>query len=178
MGKTFYYENMTFKVPASVAGRELERLNRAAGGGMVTPAAVVDAARPERAPLHPAFTWDDAAAAELYRQEEARHLIRSVRIESEDGDGPAVRYVNVEVKGVGSGYVTTVKAMGEDDLRRQVVSDAISFLRGAQKRYQSLTELARVFGAMDREIERVESMLAKRRQAKGRRRKAVASSAK
>ena len=30
--------------------------------------------------MHPCFTWDDAEAAELYRETEARSIVRSVRV--------------------------------------------------------------------------------------------------
>ena len=64
-------------VPADVAGRELSRM---AKGGEITARAVLDAARPEESPLHPAFEWDDAVAAELHREEQARLMLRSIRI--------------------------------------------------------------------------------------------------
>ncbi len=48
--------------------------------GRLTPAIVVDAARPENHPLHGKFEWDDSIAAELHRRAQAAELIRSVRV--------------------------------------------------------------------------------------------------
>lgn len=48
--------------------------------GVLTPEAVVEAARPADSPLHRRFEWDDAAAAEGYRREQARHLICEARL--------------------------------------------------------------------------------------------------
>ena len=48
--------------------------------GRLTPAVVVDEARPKRHPLHRFFEWDDKVAGEEYRKEQARDLIRSVKI--------------------------------------------------------------------------------------------------
>jgi len=48
--------------------------------GELTPALVVEAARPGDSPLHGQFEWDDAVAAELHRQEQARTMIRRVTI--------------------------------------------------------------------------------------------------
>ena len=48
--------------------------------GQLTPQIVVDEARPETAPLHDRFEWDDATAGEAYRRTQAADLIRSVRI--------------------------------------------------------------------------------------------------
>lgn len=52
--------------------------------GRLTPRLIVDEARDPRHPLHHRFEWDDGLAAEKWRREQARALIRSV----------AVRYVN------------------------------------------------------------------------------------
>lgn len=58
---------------------ELERIYNA--DGSLTPRAVVDDARPEDSALHPHFEWDDSIAGEQYRLDQARHLIRSVKVE-------------------------------------------------------------------------------------------------
>lgn len=54
--------------------------------GVVTPARVVDAARDKASVLHEYFEWDDAAAAESHRLDQARALIRSVRVEVRTGE--------------------------------------------------------------------------------------------
>lgn len=48
--------------------------------GRLTPGYVVEAARPDDAPLHHRFEWDDFEAAEKWRNEQAAELIRSYRI--------------------------------------------------------------------------------------------------
>jgi len=48
--------------------------------GRLTAAAVVDSARDPQSPLHRYFEWDDTSAAESWRLEQARSLIRSVRV--------------------------------------------------------------------------------------------------
>jgi len=59
---------------------ELTRL-AAENNGLLTPDHVVDAARNNASPLHRWFQWDNDAAAHMYRVEQARHLIRSVRVD-------------------------------------------------------------------------------------------------
>ena len=63
----------------------LERI-RMRAKGILTPAAVVADARSESSPLHSQFTWDDSEAARLRRLDEARMLIRSVRLEVTNTD--------------------------------------------------------------------------------------------
>ena len=68
----------TMGVDAQTAGSELDRIRRR--DGTIRPAAVVDEARPEEAPLHPAFEWRDPVAAEQWRQHQANTLIKVVRV--------------------------------------------------------------------------------------------------
>ena len=49
--------------------------------GKLTPDLVVGAARDPASPIHDRFTWDDSEAAAKHRQNEARALIRSVKVE-------------------------------------------------------------------------------------------------
>lgn len=80
--------------PAQV-GKELETIRKRNGGKLHTEK-VVDAARPDDAVLHPAFTWDDEVAAEEYRKWEARQLIRVVVVEHPQA-GSVHKYVPVSV---------------------------------------------------------------------------------
>lgn len=48
--------------------------------GELTPELVVEESRPETAPLHKKFEWDDAIAGEEYRRVQAAEIIRSVRV--------------------------------------------------------------------------------------------------
>ena len=65
-------------VDAQTAGSELDRIRQR--DGTIRPAAVVDEARPEEAPLHPAFEWRDPVAAEQWREHQASTLIKVVRV--------------------------------------------------------------------------------------------------
>lgn len=69
---------LDFNVDAQTVGNELERIK--VSYGHVSPKAVVEEARPEDAPLHPAFEWRDEVAAGLYREHQATNLIRRVRV--------------------------------------------------------------------------------------------------
>ena len=72
------------KVKAEIAGKALEKIRKANGG--LEPAHIVEAARPEQHPLHKAFTWDDSIAAESYRRQQARLLVRALVVIRMDGD--------------------------------------------------------------------------------------------
>ena len=59
--------------------------------GHLTPEIVLDDARDESSPLHDHFDWDDASAAEAHRLDQARGLIRRVKVRRISADGAAVR---------------------------------------------------------------------------------------
>lgn len=81
-------------VPAQVVGEELARITTERGG--LSPADVVEEARPAAAPLHPAFEWDDSVAGENYRRWQARALIRAVEVVYADKPAaPRAVYVHV-----------------------------------------------------------------------------------
>lgn len=138
-----------FGVSADVAGQALAALTEVAGDRPVTARMVVDAARPAEAPLHPAFTWDDVRAAELYRETEARLLIRSVRVveDAQAEAAPARVYVAVQQQlgaDVQRGYVPVTRAMSDPSLREQVIETARRDLRAFVARYQEFAELSSI----------------------------------
>jgi hypothetical protein len=68
---------------------ELDRLASLSPDGSLEAAHVLDAARPPESVLHSHFTWDDVEAAEVYRLNQARGLIRryKVRVAYEQASG-------------------------------------------------------------------------------------------
>ena len=85
-----------YSVAADVVGDELERI-WAENGNELRPADIVEEARPEGAPLHPLFEWDDEKAAEEHRLLQARQLVRSVRVVAEGSTNTTPAFVSVVV---------------------------------------------------------------------------------
>lgn len=140
---------------AQKAGEELDRL-RTRHNGQLTPETVVEKARDPKSHLHAHFEWDDAAAAENYRQEQAGQLIRSLTVDitrSNIEEPKHIRaFVNVERDG-DRHYVAIAHAMSDEQLRRQVLQRAWAELEAWRQRHAELTELARIFSMVDRGIE-------------------------
>lgn len=140
-------------VDPATAHDELERI-RKCNGDTLRAADVVDESRPAVAPLHPVFTWDDEQAAELWRQDEARRLIRNVCVVIQ-GEGetqkarPVYIHTTPEAGRDTAGYRTISAVMADDNSRRAAILDALAQLRGWQKRYGWLKELASVSAAID-----------------------------
>lgn len=137
---------------------ELEQLRINNGGEFVAPAVVVDyAKRNKRSALHKEFEWNNTKAAQQFRLEQARHLIRLYVnvIETENGDIPARMYVSLERDRKRSGgYRTLTSVMTNAELRAQLLQQALDELQRVRRKYQTLQELAPIFAAMDRVVQR------------------------
>ena len=141
---------------AVIVGKELTRISKMCGA--IVPQKVVDAARPESALMHDMFTWADSEAAELYRQDEARRIIRSVRIIRVDmpvAEQTIVRaFLNVkasdtETEFEGQAYIPMAKVQKSQDYEQQVLARAKEELRSWTERYQDYKQY---FAEMVKEI--------------------------
>jgi hypothetical protein len=140
-------------IPAHVAATELLRIE--SRDGVLTPQAIVEDSRPASAPLHPAFEWDDQLAAEKYRLDQARYLVRSLVVVNvvEDQRAPVRAFVNVQIgpddeDGKESVYRSTPRVLQDDELRRQILQRALAELAAWQRRYEDLEELANLLAAI------------------------------
>ena len=141
-----------YGISAQAAGEQCEQLAKA---GNLSAKSLVDVNRPEDAPLHPAFEWNDAAAAELYREEQARHIIRSiVTVKEQNEQETTVRaFLHIEAnKEPEYKPINTILSNKSDTdaLLKEAYRDAEAFLR----KYQTLRkvankELTAVFTAVD-----------------------------
>ena len=136
-------------VSAEDAAKELDRI---ASQTDLTPEAVVQAARPPSAVLHPEFEWDDAVAAEEWRKEQARHLIAHIVVTypQQNKDPLQVRaFQSLKVPQDGFVFVRTEAALSESDARMRLLTQALRDLLALEKRYRDLQELASVFAAVE-----------------------------
>ncbi len=133
------------KVDAQRAGTEIEKI-RISNGGIVSTQRVLDVAKKPNNPLHNAFEWDDAKAANKYRVQQARRLISSiVIIEKENGKEKILpAFVTVKIEDEARSYrdIKTIKA--DESLHRSIEKQAIKDLKNWINRYHSFTELSPV----------------------------------
>ena len=138
------------KISAEVAQSELDRIS---SNQPLTAEAVVDSARPDEAPLHPVYTWDDELAAEKYRRHEARTMIRAV-VTIESPDVPEHR-TNVLVRiadAVKPAYLNAINVASVPSL----FADAVSRLsKDVASATASLRDLERIAQSQSEEPERI-----------------------
>ena len=133
-------------VSAQAAGEALERI--AARDGCIKPQSVVDEARPEDSPIHPAFEWRDKVAAEEHRKWQARQIVRSVRVVTQADNGskettPAYIHVQPTTKSSNDGgYHATAKVMSDFDLFERAIGEAHQKLISAERSVSELKRLA------------------------------------
>lgn len=132
----------------------------------VKPEAVVEAASDPDSKLHPAFEWNDGEAARAYRDEQARHLMRSLVVTYRKTDGELTPPIRAFVKLVSSAddpaldeateeavqprvYLPLRQVMTEDEHRRRYTRQALSELIVWRRRYREIEQFSRLFEMID-----------------------------
>jgi len=123
--------------------------------GIVTPEAVVEYAKDETTQLHGQFTWDDGEAAEQWRLQQARQVIRAmvtiIPNENENVVTKALVHI-LETPRNQAGYMSVGKVLSDDEYRKQMLDNAYKELRTFRKKYAHLKELVSVFEIIDKVI--------------------------
>jgi hypothetical protein len=121
--------------------------------GELTPQSVVDEARPETAPLHSRFEWDDSIAGEKYRIVQAQQLIRSVRIEYTDSSGEKKKVRgffpirDVEESPEKAGYSPTEDIVQNDICLKILLRQLERDIADLKRKYGHLAEFADIVRA-------------------------------
>lgn len=128
---------------------ELERIARS-HGGLLKPEDVVEEARQPSSPLHSQFTWDNSEAAHHWRLFQARNLIRVVVVYHESPASESRVFVSLtpDRKEEGGGYRLLRTVLSNQQMRAQLLEDALHELQVFEDKYRHLKELARVFKAI------------------------------
>jgi hypothetical protein len=140
--------NMTTKAEQEAIREELAKIAEE-NGGRLTPEAVVAAASNRASVLHDFFEWDAKKAAQSYRIEQARMLIRSVRVivKTEKTTISTVAYIrDPDAENEEQGYVATVSLLGDTARARVALVNEFSRAAAALRRAR---ELALVFAMAD-----------------------------
>ena len=107
--------------------------------GRLSPEAVVEAASDPTSAMHVLFEWDDTEAARKYRLDQARGMIRNLRVVVDGDPQPVTRRVFVHVSGSKSPGYRTIDAVAQDkELSAKVIADAHADLLAWQSRFDEL----------------------------------------
>jgi hypothetical protein len=143
---------------AQACGEELERL-QAENNGRLETKMVVQTARDESNPLHRCFEWNDDLAAERYRENQARMVIRSIRIVSENDEGQKdlVRcFVNVDAtEEEAQSYVAVTRIADDAELFERARIQFLKDMHAFETRYRQFLGLRKLVERMRIEAEQV-----------------------
>lgn len=139
-------------IKAQPAGERIDYLREKKGSALQAEDVLKDAVR-KRSPLHDHFEWDDGTAANLYRLEQARLLLRSIVRCKVTEDDKVTRKAWVYISGGEEeedegGYEDLDVAMKDSVLRQHVLNAAEREMVSFKRKYDGLVELAAVFDAM------------------------------
>lgn len=136
----------------AAARAELETI-RLSNGGFLRPVDVIKYAKNKKTALHNFFTWDDGRAAELYRLEEARRIIRVIVQVSEHSSENVRAFVSIQSdRHAAGGYRAFADVVDEPELMVRLIEQAKQELAAFQRKYDHLREIAEltgVFAAID-----------------------------
>lgn len=136
-----------------------------ASGGRLTPEQVVEAAKHPDHELHAYFDWDDKEAARQWRLDQARTLIRSVRVKFtvETLELKVPYFVrDPEVPRGQQGYSTVPRLRSEADLAREAVLAEFKVASSAIKRAMNLAavlEMTDELAALQKQISVMQAKL-------------------
>lgn len=133
-------------VSAQIAGEVCSALE---SEGRLTAKTLVDVNRPEDAPLHNAFEWDNDEAAERWREQQARNIIHSIVVVDETQESEPVRaFFNIVA--TAPEYESIGAIVKTEDKYRALMATALRELKAFQKKYSQLEELSPVFEAIEK----------------------------
>lgn len=119
---------------------QLLRLNQ----NRLTPDLVLEDARNKNSPLHDIFEWNNAIAAQKYRLDQARELIRSVKVEVVTSERiiSTVRYLrDPTVAGDEQGYVEATTLRSSRDLALEALHMEVGRLTAMVERVEGLASV-------------------------------------
>lgn len=150
----------------SAQAREAVRAIADTRGGLITPDAVVRAARSPSSPLHALFTWDNRKAAHAHRLNEARMLIRSVMVTVSERsivfDVP--QYLRDPRVGKDQGYASISAIKSDDDVARSVMIAEFSRAANALKRARVIAQAIGQVDEVDGILRQIEALISRNEQ--------------
>jgi hypothetical protein len=139
--------------------RELEAI--VAEHGAITPEYVLARASDEASPLHALFEWDDSEAAQKFRLVQAAMYIRGqarmYRVEGSDEPMRVRAYISLPSDRGSGTFRPLAVVLDDEQMRTEMVGDALADYEKFKAKYQHLTELDRLFAAADEEAQRIAS---------------------
>ena len=141
----------------------MSRLKDLERNGELTSLRVLEDAQDSESPLHQYFDWDDSSAAHRFRIEQARTLIRSVRVVLTETkhDRPVIAYVrNPDMGPSESGYISTIHLRSEKGMAREALRRELERAESALRRAYDVADAVGLTKEVDALLLKVRGVLA------------------
>lgn len=136
--------NGFYKQDPNDVRKEIESL-----GDESTPHDIVEKARNEESVMHDMFEWDDSVAGELYRETQARQIIRMlVIVDEEKKEKPPVRLF-VSTGNRDQTYTPIKLIVRNEESYNALLMRAFAELAAFRKKYKTLSELSEIMQMID-----------------------------
>lgn len=132
------------RTDANTAGAVCEHLE---ASGNLTAKSLLDVSRPEDAPLHSEFEWNDSVAAEKFREDQARGIIRHLTIRLDANPSEPVRSFFTVAQAGAKSYTSIETILTQNGLRDSLLHQAIKEMDAFQRKFNTLSELVGIFEA-------------------------------
>ena len=138
------------KVSAQIAGDEIQRITDR-NGGCIKPHNIVAESRSITSPIHRCFEWNNKIAADKYRIEQAKYMLRSiVVVQQVPDDEPLLVRAFVSIKENDEPVYTPIhRAVSDPDQWEFVLASAYEELKAWRQKYKTLQQFANVFELID-----------------------------
>lgn len=145
----YQWNGYNFPVKAETVGKEFERIEQE--NGSIQPEDIVNEARPKDSVIHPLFEWNNKKAAEAYRVEQAKNIIRCLIVKNDNTNEPATvrAYVNVNDSRKKGLFINVRSAMQNRETREIVLKAAMAELASFKRKYSTFLEFSKIFAEID-----------------------------
>lgn len=145
----YKWDGHKYSTDANEAGKVMEELERTVG---LTTKNLVEASKPEDAPLHKEFEWDNEIAGPKYREIQAGKMITSLKVVTKQDETKKTRgFVTLDyAPGKPGKFESIEKVLEVEEKRNRLLTLAIRELQAFRKKYIALSELSELFDVIDK----------------------------
>ena len=137
-----------FKVEAAVAA---EVMNKLAEENKLSAKELVEVSRPENAPLHNEFEWDNTVAAEKWREQQGRTMIGAIVTIVEDmaQQEPVRVRVYHHIEPNQPNYEPITAIVKQEDRMEMLFKNAMKELAAFKAKYSGIQAFSKLFSVID-----------------------------
>lgn len=133
----------------AIPQKAAEVMDRLAKEGRLCAKELVEVSRPEEAPLHNEFEWDDTVAAEKWREHQGRCMIAALTVIYEDTPQKAPIRAFFHIQEETSNYEPVEVIIQSEDKQNLLIKTALKELNAFKAKYSGIKAFSKLFSVID-----------------------------